>query len=142
MRSYARAAPIAILAVMCGGSVHAQSTAQQVLTGSLANPPSCPSGQPYCFVPGPYYSTPLGYQQLTSSSLTASTALVVPTGATFCLIEAEAQAVRYRDDGITVSATVGQPITVGTTLMYAGNLAALRFIQTTASAIVNVSCYR
>ena len=81
----------------------------------------------------------LGYQQITS--LSASTALTVPTGATMALIVAETQAVRWRDDGVAPTATVGMPLSVGFSLSYDGDLKAIRFIQQTASAVLNISYY-
>ena len=81
----------------------------------------------------------LGYQQITS--LSASTALTVPVGATMALIVAETQAVRWRDDGTAPTASVGMPLAVGTSLSYDGDLRAIRFIQQTASAVLNVSYY-
>jgi hypothetical protein len=80
----------------------------------------------------------LGYQQITS--LSASTALTVPTGATMALIIAETQAVRWRDDGTAPTASVGMPLATGVSLSYDGDLRAIRFIQQTASATLNV-CY-
>ena len=81
----------------------------------------------------------LGYQQITS--LSASTALTVPGGATMALIVSEAQAVRWRDDGTAPTASVGMPLAVGTSLSYDGDLKAIRFIQQAASATLNVSYY-
>ena len=84
-------------------------------------------------------TTGLGYQQITS--LSASTALTVPVGATMALIVAETQAVRWRDDGTAPTASVGMPLATGTSLSYDGDLKAIRFIQQTASAVLNVSYY-
>ena len=81
----------------------------------------------------------LGYQQITS--LSASTALTVPVGATLALIVAETQAVRWRDDGTAPTASVGMPLATGTSLSYDGDLRAIRFIQQLASATLNVSYY-
>ena len=81
----------------------------------------------------------LGYQQITS--LSASTQLTVPSGATMALIVAETQAVRWRDDGTAPTASVGMPLAVGTSLSYDGDLKAIRFIQQAASATLNVSYY-
>lgn len=89
-------------------------------------------------VPG--CSQPLGYQQITS--LSSSTALTVPRGARFALIKAQTQNVRWRDDGTAPSGTVGMLLaTTDPTLCYAGDLSAIRFIETTASAAINVSYY-
>lgn len=85
--------------------------------------------------------TPLGYQQITS--LSAAQSLTVPTGATMAMITAEAQAVRFRDDGTSPTATVGLPLAVGLLpFQYSGNLSAIKFIEQTASAKLNVVYYR
>ena len=81
----------------------------------------------------------LGYQQITS--LSASTALTVPSGATMALIVPEAQAVRWRDDGTAPTASVGMPVAIGEALNYDGDLNRIRFIEQTASAKLNVSYY-
>jgi hypothetical protein len=81
----------------------------------------------------------LGYQQITS--LSASTALTVPSGATLALIVPETQNVRWRDDGTAPTSSVGMPIFVGASLSYDGDLNRIRFIQQAASATLNVSYY-
>ena len=81
----------------------------------------------------------LGYQQITS--LSASTALTVPVGATMALIVAETQAVRWRDDGTAPTASVGMPLAAGVTLQYDGDLHKIKFIEQTASAKINISYY-
>ena len=81
----------------------------------------------------------LGYQQITS--LTSSTALTVPAGATLALIIPETQSVRWRDDGVAPTTTVGMPVLVNTSMSYDGDLRALRFIGIAAGAILNVSYY-
>lgn len=84
--------------------------------------------------------TPMGYQQITS--LSAATGLTVPTGATLALIQAESQNVRWRDDGTNPTASVGMYIVVDTVLSYTGKLSAIKFIQTAASATLNIAYYR
>lgn len=81
----------------------------------------------------------LGFQQLTS--LSTSTALTVPGGATLAVIQAERADVRWRDDGTDPTATVGMWLPAGAELRYTGALAALRLIQASAGATVNVSYY-
>jgi hypothetical protein len=84
--------------------------------------------------------TPLGYQQMTS--ITAATALPsIPASATMATITVEAQAVRYRDDGVNPTASVGVLLPVGTvqTFYGAAELAALKFIAATSGAILNVA---
>jgi hypothetical protein len=86
-----------------------------------------------------------GYLQLTS--LSASTALTVPTEANtgepnYCLILAETQSVRWRDDGTAPTASVGMLLEPGVPFAYDGDLNKIRFIEVTASAKLNVSFYR
>jgi len=86
---------------------------------------------------------PLGYQQITS--LGTAQALTVPSGATQAVIYVEAQAVRYRDDGTNPTATVGAPLAVtgsGQPLVYNGTLSAIRFIEQTSGAKINILYYR
>lgn len=83
----------------------------------------------------------LGYQQITD--LSAATALTVPTGATTAVIRAEAQAVRYRDDGTDPSATVGMPMaTTDAPLIYTGPLTKIKFFEQTSGAKLNISYYK
>jgi len=83
---------------------------------------------------------PLGYQQITSTDTAVS--LTVPTGATSAVIETEAQAARYRDDGAAPTTTVGMPLAVGEKLEYSGTLSKVRIIAATTGAIINVLYYR
>jgi len=89
----------------------------------------------------------IGYQQITSLSGAAS--LTVPTRdanglsakPTLAIITPEVAGVRWRDDGTDPTATVGMPLASGVTLQYDGDLTKIRFIQSTAGAILNVSYY-
>lgn len=84
---------------------------------------------------------PLGYQQITD--LSAATALTVPAGATVAVIKAEAQAVRWTDDGTVPTASLGMPMAVADApLEYSGTLAAIQFIQQTSGGKLDVSYYR
>ena len=84
---------------------------------------------------------PLGYQQL--ASLSSAAGLTVPAGATHVLLQAEAQTVRFRDDGTAPTATVGMPLLVaGAPLLYSGTPSALQFIAAATGGIVNASFYR
>ncbi len=82
---------------------------------------------------------PKGYQQITS--LASSQTLTVPSGAVIALIRANTQAVRWRDDGTPPTASIGVPLPAGETLQYEGDLAAIRFIEQTASAALDISYY-
>lgn len=89
----------------------------------------------------------MGYQQITSLSSAAS--LTVPTQdkqgnlkqPTFALIIAETQNVRWRDDGVAPTASVGMLLTAGVPLQYDGDLTNIKFIEQTASAKLNISYY-
>jgi len=89
----------------------------------------------------------MGYQQITSLSSAAS--LTVPTQdkqgnlkqPTFALIIAETQNVRWRDDGVAPTASVGMLLAAGVPLQYDGDLTNIKFIEQTASAKLNISYY-
>jgi hypothetical protein len=92
-------------------------------------------------------TTRLGYQQITS--LSSSTALTVPAvdlnglncRPVIALITPEGQAVRWRDDNVAPTASVGMPLPVGVTLQYDGDLTMIRFIEQVAGAKINISYY-
>ena len=90
----------------------------------------------------------LGYQQL--DSLATAAGLLVPTKdptsglnvkANFALIVAEAQDVRWLDNGQNPTASVGMLLKTGVIFQYDGDLSKIKFIETTGSAKVNVSYY-
>ena len=83
--------------------------------------------------------SPLGYEQITG--LSAVKSLTVPSGAVFAMIRADTQAVRWRDDGTNPTASVGVPLDADDTLNYEGDLSAIRFIEQTASAVLDVTYY-
>lgn len=88
-------------------------------------------------------TTPVGYQKITS--LSSAVGLTVPTtGAqlpSYCIITPETQAVRWRDDGTNPTASVGYPLAAGSELRYDGDLKAIKFIEQTSSAVLNISYY-
>lgn len=89
----------------------------------------------------------IGYQQITS--LSAAAGLTVPAidkngnkqQPTFALIIAEDQPVRWRDDGTDPTSTVGMILPINVPFQYDGDLTRIKFIQTAASAKLNVSYY-
>lgn len=87
----------------------------------------------------PFAATPLGYEQI--SALKAVVTLTVPTGATFALIQAQTQNVRWTDDGSNPTASVGMLLATGAPSQFSSSLSVLKFIQTTASAVLNISYY-
>jgi len=85
---------------------------------------------------------PKGYQQILAATLDAgATNLTVPAGASYALLKAEAQAIRWRDDGVAPTTSAGMIIDVGDEFWYTGELSAIEFISDTAGAILNVSYY-
>jgi hypothetical protein len=92
-------------------------------------------------------TTRLGYQQITT--LSSATGLTVPSvdvnglscRPSIALITPEGQAVRWRDDNVNPSATVGMPLAVGVTLQYDGDLTQIKFIEQVAGAKLNISYY-
>lgn len=85
-------------------------------------------------------ASPLGYAQI--GTLTTSVGFSsVPNGTQLTLITAEAQNVRWRDDGVAPTASIGMLLPAGQTLSYNGPAAKLRFIEVTAGAKINASFY-
>jgi hypothetical protein len=87
---------------------------------------------------------PCGYLQVT---VTTVQSLTIPAACgsnpTLAVIRAEAQAVRYRDDGVAPTATVGQPIAVtDAPIAYKGIISALQFIAQVSGGIVDVLLYK
>jgi len=82
---------------------------------------------------------PLGFQQITG--LSAVKSLIVPAGAQRALLVVTAQNVRFRDDGTNPTGTIGMRLVVDTLFWYTGDLAKIKFIEESASAVLNVSYY-
>jgi hypothetical protein len=76
------------------------------------------------------------------TGLSAVKGLTVPAGTRLVVIEAETQAVRWRDDGTDPSATVGMPLPTGVSKIYTGDFSAIKFKEQTPSAKLNVSYYK
>jgi hypothetical protein len=89
----------------------------------------------------------IGYQQITS--LTSAASLTVPQRdlsglnqrPTFALITPLTGNVRWRDDGVAPTSTVGMPLAAGVTLQYDGDLTRIRFIDNGGTAELNISYY-
>lgn len=89
---------------------------------------------------GRLYFQPLGYQKITGIGL--ATGLNPPDNATIAEIIIEASDIRYRDDGVAPTASVGMPVSAGNAFQYSGDLSAIQFIDQTSGAILNVSYYK
>jgi len=86
---------------------------------------------------------PLGYNRITNLPLLNPQNLPgIPAGATWAVIVIEGADVRWRDDGVVPTSTIGMPLAQGSTMTYRGNLAAIQFIQQTGGAVLNVSYYQ
>jgi len=93
-------------------------------------------------------TTCMGYQQITSLSSAASLTVPArtPNGSAasprLALLQCESQSVRWRDDGTSPTASVGMILNVGDQpYPYDGDLNKIKFIETAASAKLNVSYY-
>lgn len=78
------------------------------------------------------------------SSLIFGTGAVagIPSGTQMLLIQPQAQAIRWRDDGGVPTAAVGYPLAAGAELRYTGSgFAQLRVISQVAGAIINCVAY-
>lgn len=88
-----------------------------------------------------------GYQQI--GTLTSAVGLTVPATTpeglafkpNFALITPETKGVRWRDDGVDPTASVGMPLAAGVTLQYDGDLSKIKFIEQEATAKLNISYY-
>lgn len=83
----------------------------------------------------------LTYQQMTTLNVAIGLSNV-PTGTVFAWIQAETQSVRWRADGTNPTSSVGQIIAAGATLEYSGSMSAIKFIESTASAKLNITYFR
>ena len=89
----------------------------------------------------------LGYQQITD--LTSAVGLTVPTRdvnglsckPTIAIIIAFGNPVRWRDDDVNPTASIGMPLADYTALQYDGDLTKIKFIETSASTTLNISYY-
>jgi hypothetical protein len=87
-------------------------------------------------------TVPMGYQQIASATLASATALTVPAGSLYAVIENNGSAaVRWRDTADPTSTTGGR-VLPGDTLSYDGDLTAVKFIREGAGAVLDVNFYR
>ncbi len=88
------------------------------------------------------YLQPAGYEQITSLGSAVGLAAIPAGGAKMALIQAEAQNIRWRDDGTNPTTSVGMILVANDTLLYSGTLSAIKFIEVTATAKINVTYYK
>lgn len=86
--------------------------------------------------------TPCGYQQLTVGN--SAVGLTVPLGASRAIIGVETQPIRYRNDGIDPTASVGFHVANGTTFEIDSRegILALKLIRASSDSIVNITYYK
>lgn len=91
--------------------------------------------------PGSY--APVGHQQITT--LSSAVGLTIPAAAdkraNCAVIQAETQNVRWRDDATNPTSSVGMVLAAGADMFYDGDLSAIKFIEVTSSAKLNVTYY-
>ena len=83
----------------------------------------------------------LGVGQLTG--LSAVKALNPPPDASYVLLQAESQNIRYRDDETDPTAAIGVRLIADSQgFWYTGPLARLRFLEESASGVLNYAFYK
>lgn len=90
---------------------------------------------------GQSYMEPISYEQVTGIGA-AKGLQSIPNGATLAMIQPESQNVRWRDDGVNPTTSVGMILVANDILFYSGNLADIKFIEVSATAKINVTYYR
>lgn len=83
---------------------------------------------------------PLGYFQITSVAAAIGFP-DIPEESSLAMIQPESQDIRWRDDGVDPTASVGMIIPAKDILFYTGKFDAIKFIEVTAGAKVNVTFY-
>jgi len=91
---------------------------------------------------------PLGYSQILNATLASATKIVPATYAPpatsgllpgFVIVQCQGGVVRWRDDGVAPTATIGMSIASGGELDYTGDPANLQFISSSGTPILDVS---
>lgn len=81
-----------------------------------------------------------GYQQITNVS--AAVGLTVPDKTRIAMIQPESQNVRWRDDGTNPTSAIGMILVANDILVYSGVMSSIKFIETAASAKLNITYYK
>jgi hypothetical protein len=84
----------------------------------------------------------LGFRQIAAGGLAGAVGLTIDAGTEAVQVQPEAQNVRYRDDGVAPTATVGFTLFAGTLYTFSvAQAASMQFIQVAAGAILNYANY-
>lgn len=86
-------------------------------------------------------ATSLGYMQIPLSTTVATVLDNAPDGATMVVMKVEGGGMRYRDDGVSPTATVGMPLASGEAVTYDATLNQLSLIAQDDGAICNITFY-
>lgn len=85
---------------------------------------------------------PISWQKITDlSTVTSLTVPPVTDNPQIVLVQPEGANVRWRDDGGNPSSSIGMLLTAGSFLEYNGDINAIKFIEVSASATLNVLYY-
>ncbi|MCP4549641.1 MAG: hypothetical protein GY835_24565 [bacterium] len=86
--------------------------------------------------------TPVAYEQVADVSSAVGLTPATFDTASYAIIQAQDQNVRWRDDGTDPTTAVGMVLAAGSWMIYTGDLSAIRLIEEAATAVVNVAYYR
>jgi len=82
---------------------------------------------------------PDGYFQITDLSSVRS---VAGGNGRIALIQTLNQNIRWRDDGVDPTSTIGMRLAAGETFLYTGKMQTIRLIEEAVGAQVNISTYK
>lgn len=82
---------------------------------------------------------PRGYENI--PGLFALRSLTIPDSAHIAIFKAETEGIRWRDDGIPPTPTIGMPLLAGQSYLYTGDLSKVQLIEIQPSAVLNVAYY-
>lgn len=84
----------------------------------------------------------VGFEQITGLSSVKGFTVATMGQADAAVVDCETQSVRWRQDGTNPSATVGMILPVNTDKLFVGDLDRVKFIESAASAKLNVTYYK
>lgn len=79
----------------------------------------------------------------TAVSLATAYGATIPASADYCILQADTQSIRWRDDNTNPTASVGHLLAAGATLVInKANFSKFKLIETTASAKAMITFYK
>lgn len=83
-----------------------------------------------------------GFQTIDAATLAAgASALNVPEYAEYCLVQCEGGVVRWRDDSVAPTASVGMRLTDGGELKFDATMSDVKFIKSSGTPVLMVAFY-